>query len=84
MDGTDYCGGGVHIKTNDEKMSLYIAAGRYSSSYRAESVAFHAALKWLVENNRVAQIHIFTDSRSLVQKLQSGPLSVKTKLEHDT
>ncbi|GFR58136.1 hypothetical protein ElyMa_005354000 [Elysia marginata] len=72
MDGTDYCAGGVYIKTNDDEMSLDIAAGRYSSSYRAESVDFHAALEWLVENNRVRQFNIFTDSRSLVQKLHVG------------
>ncbi|GFR68987.1 reverse transcriptase (RNA-dependent DNA polymerase) [Elysia marginata] len=84
LDGTDYCGGWVHIKTNDEEISLDIAAGRYGSSYRAESVAFHSALEWLVENNRVGRIHIFTDSRLLVQKFQSGPLSVKTNLEDDT
>ncbi|GFR79471.1 hypothetical protein ElyMa_002288900 [Elysia marginata] len=64
MDGTDYRAGGVYIKTNNEEMSLDIAAGRYGSRYRVESVAFHAVLEWLVvENNRVKSISSRTPGR---------------------
>lgn len=53
----------------------------YGSSYRAESVALDKALSWLIENNEGGKIHVYTDSKSLVQRLESGFYSTRNQLE---
>ena len=77
------CGSGVYIKDNRTatETKLCFPAGRYGSSFRAETVALMEALKWLKDNDKLGRTHVFTDSRSLVQKLQSGRSQAKTAIE---
>ncbi|GFR66859.1 reverse transcriptase (RNA-dependent DNA polymerase) [Elysia marginata] len=51
-DGGFFLGGGILVIEKEERHSLSIAAGRYGSSYRAESRALKKALNWLQERER--------------------------------
>ena len=83
-DGTTLCGSGILIKEKSGAIHrICKPAGRHGSSYRAESVALHAALDWTAEHRKTGNIHIFTDSRALVLKLQSGTSRVRTALENE-
>ena len=70
-------GGGVLIFGNEMgETELLAPAGLISSSYRAEYVAFKTALEWIRNNPEFVEgktVHIYTDSKSLVNKLQAGP-----------
>ena len=83
-EGTTLCGSGVLIKEKDgETHRLCKPAGRHGSSYKAETVALHAALDWIVTHKRTGTINIFTDSRALVLRLQSNTSRVRTVLENE-
>ena len=60
--------GGNHTITNP--------AGYLCSSFKAEQIALCGALEWLQSQSNLcqgAEVRICTDSRSLIQSLQSGP-----------
>ena len=77
VQSTTNAGGGVLIFGNEMgETELLAPAGLISSSYRAEYVAFKTALEWIRNNPEFVEgktVHIYTDSKSLVNKLQAGP-----------
>ena len=70
-------GAGCVIKNNatNEVHSRHFPAGSLTSSFKAEQIALHGALRWLQQQALAesVEVRICTDSRSLVQTLQSGP-----------
>ncbi|GFR64665.1 ribonuclease H [Elysia marginata] len=82
-DGVFFLGGGILVIEKEERHSLSIAAGRYGSSYRAESMALKKALSWLQEREKEGTINLYTDSQSLVRRLEEGPTLTKTSLENE-
>ncbi|GFS04225.1 ribonuclease HI [Elysia marginata] len=83
-DSVFFLGGGILVIENEEIHSLSIAAGRYGSSYRAESMALKKALSWLQEREKEDTINLYMDSQSLVRRLEEGPtlteISLKNKM----
>ncbi|GFS12845.1 RNA-directed DNA polymerase from mobile element jockey [Elysia marginata] len=80
-DGVFFLGGGILVIEKEERHSLSIAAGRYGSSYRAESMALKKALSWLQEREKEGTINLYnTDSQSLVRRLEKGPTSLENEI----
>ena len=81
--GTHNAGSGVFIQQpNKENISIKVPAGSVASSYKAELIAITEALMWIQSNNLSSQtIIILTDSKSVLQKIQSGPDRASTKSE---
>ncbi|GFS02406.1 ribonuclease H [Elysia marginata] len=82
-DGVFFLDGGILVIEKEERHSLGIAAGRYGSSYRAESMALKKALRWLQEREKEGTINLYTDSQSLVRRLVEGPTLTKTSLKNE-
>ncbi|GFR81592.1 reverse transcriptase (RNA-dependent DNA polymerase) [Elysia marginata] len=82
-DGGFFLGGGILVIEKEERHSLSIAAGRYGSSYRAESMALKKALSWLQKREKEGAINLYTDSQSLVRRLEEGHTLTKTSLENE-
>eukprot|EP00661_Eupelagonemidae_sp_cell13_P003946 gene3946-4272_t len=62
-------------------------AGVLVSSYRAEQVAFRNALQKLISEDMLAAgevVLMVTDSKSLVQRLQKGPVAQVDSISHET
>ena len=53
------------------------------SSYKAEIVAIKHALEWIVDSKSTGRFLLCTDSRSAVQRLNSGPSITRTALEKE-
>jgi ribonuclease HI len=72
-------GSGVLIQCREpqETVTIARAAGRWCSSYLAETKALLLAMEWIKDNadkvGRGEAVQIFTDSKSAVDKLQAGP-----------
>jgi ribonuclease HI len=62
---------------------LTFPAGLLSSSYRAELVAMLEATKWMNANATPewSHIHIFSDSNSLIDRLENGPTGAASDKE---
>ena len=59
-------------------------AGNLTSSYRAEQIAFKTGLEWMQLNTEFVEgkrIHMFSDSKSLINKLQKGPQVARSENE---
>ena len=91
QNGTKNGGSGAVImdKTNNKEYEMCAPAGTYTCSYQAELIAIKIALqkvKELQEQNKIlplnsSNIHLFTDSKSAVQKLKRSNTS--NALIHD-
>ena len=70
-------GSGVLVidNINETRHEIMKAAGRISSSYRAELTAMLAAVTWLRDNwcDEWKVVLMCSDSKSLIERLQSGP-----------
>ena len=69
-------GGTIKIRENKEEFEVTAAAGKYTSSYRAEMIGIRSALEMistLQEDGRIKDgqtLALYTDSRSSVQRLE--------------
>lgn len=85
LDGLYNGGGGILVQRrggSDESIS--IATGRFVGSYAAEQRAFRKAVQWIMYHatEEEKQIHIFTDSQSLLRRLEKGPSEASTEIEN--
>ena len=85
--GTRQGGSGVLIldHTNQSTHELSYPAGVHTSSYRAETVALVKALDWCAANVHpgVQHVRICLDSKSVIQRLSSGPTRIRSQAEGD-
>ena len=81
--GTMNGGSGVEIKITEsgDRIEISEPAGKLCTSYGAEMRAFWLAVTWAKENRHrlglAQRIHIFSDSKSGLQRLDSGPTKQK-------